>query len=39
MQMNDQGTMKNSVVVLLFHIPKYTYFLEEGWMVVAIFGP
>lgn len=39
MQMNDQETMKNSVVVLLFHIPKYIYILEEGWMAMAIFGP
>lgn len=40
MQMNDQETMKNSVV-LLFHIPKYIYIyiLEEGWMAMAIFGP
>lgn len=41
MQMNDQETMKNLVVVLLFHIPKYIYIyiLEEGWMAMAIFGP
>lgn len=31
MQMNDQETMKNSVVVLLFHIPKYIYiYIRRG---------